>query len=262
MLRLGHPKQSRVFISLLASLSVSVFAGSISTVAAAADSDKAVARAHYETATRLYDLREYAKALDEYKAAYLAKPDPAFLFNIGQCFRKLGNTASAVEFYQQYLKKTPEDDPNRAQAEARIRDIEVGRDSEEDPFAKQDERTGPRPDVKVAPQRPPEPPTPIVSATSQGTPGSGGSATNLSPVAPPQIQVQIPLSPTLESGRADLVVPTSVEQHPSPRIYHRWWFWTGVGAAVIAGAATGIALSSGSESNTASTTLGTQAAFQ
>jgi hypothetical protein len=50
--------------------------------ARAGDSDKAVARAHYETATRLYEIREYDKALLEYKSAYLAQPDPAFLFNI------------------------------------------------------------------------------------------------------------------------------------------------------------------------------------
>ncbi len=52
----------------------------------AAEGEKAAAKAHYETATRLYDVREYAKALEVYKAAYLAKPDPAFLFN--RCSRK------------------------------------------------------------------------------------------------------------------------------------------------------------------------------
>jgi len=52
--------------------------------------DKATARAHYETATRLYDVGEYEKALAEFKAAYVAKDDPAFLFNIGQCYRELG----------------------------------------------------------------------------------------------------------------------------------------------------------------------------
>jgi tetratricopeptide (TPR) repeat protein len=93
--------------------------------ARAGDNDKAVARAHYETATRLYEIREYDKALLEYKSAYLAQPDPAFLFNIGQCYRKLGQAAEALNFFQQYLKKAPPDDPNRRQVEARIRDIEA-----------------------------------------------------------------------------------------------------------------------------------------
>jgi hypothetical protein len=49
----------------------------------AADVDRSAAKAHYEAATRLYDIHEYEAALKECKAGYLAKPDPAFLFNIG-----------------------------------------------------------------------------------------------------------------------------------------------------------------------------------
>ena len=91
----------------------------------ATDSSKAAALAHFETAGRLYDLREYAKALDEYKAAYLVKPDPAFLFNIGQCHRKLGQNPQALDFFQQYLKKAPANDPNRSLVESRIADIQA-----------------------------------------------------------------------------------------------------------------------------------------
>ena len=93
--------------------------------AAKAGDRRATAKAHYETATRLYDIREYDKALREYKSAYLAQPDPAFLFNIGQCYRKLGQNQQALNFFQEYLKKASADDPNRRQVEARIRDIEA-----------------------------------------------------------------------------------------------------------------------------------------
>ena len=93
--------------------------------AAKAGDRRATAKAHYETATRLYDIREYDKALREYKSAYLAQPDPAFLFNIGQCYRKLGQNQEALSFFQEYLKKASADDPNRSQVEARIRDIEA-----------------------------------------------------------------------------------------------------------------------------------------
>jgi len=34
----------------------------------------------------------------------------------------------------------------------------------------------------------------------------------------------------------------SLSLQRSPRIYERWWFWTGIGAAVAAGAVTGVAL--------------------
>ena len=109
------------------SLAGAVFAVSLAgfgQAAQAGDNDKAAAKAHYETGTRLYDIREYDKALLEYKSAYLAQPDPAFLFNIGQCYRKLGQNAEALNFFQQYLKKAPPNDPNRRQVEARLRDIE------------------------------------------------------------------------------------------------------------------------------------------
>jgi tetratricopeptide (TPR) repeat protein len=126
-----RPMRSAVFLRFrrarfpLAGVVLALALAGFAQTAKAGDSDKAVARAHYETATRLYEIREYDKALIEYKSAYLAQPDPAFLFNIGQCYRKLGQTAEALNFFQQYLKKATPDDPNRRQVEARIRDIEA-----------------------------------------------------------------------------------------------------------------------------------------
>ena len=135
--------------------------------------DKATARAHYETATRLYDVGEYEKALAEFKAAYVAKDDPAFLFNIGQCYRELGQEADALKFFRRYLKKAPPDDPNRAQVEARYRDTEADAVFKED-MQRAAERTEatpppsedlgivltPAPPVVEAPP-PPAPPPPV-----------------------------------------------------------------------------------------------------
>jgi tetratricopeptide (TPR) repeat protein len=94
-------------------------------MAQSGESDKVTAKAHYEKGTRFYEIREYDKALLEYKSAYMAQPDPAFLFNIGQCYRKLGQNQEALSFFQEYLKKASPDDPNRHQVEARVRDIEA-----------------------------------------------------------------------------------------------------------------------------------------
>jgi tetratricopeptide (TPR) repeat protein len=105
----------------LTGLVIAVAFVALAVPAQAADSEKTAAKAHFEAATRLYDIHEYAKALEEYKAAYLAKPDPAFLFNVGQCYRRLGKFDQALEFYREYLKKAPSDDPNRPNVEARIR---------------------------------------------------------------------------------------------------------------------------------------------
>src|ERR1039457_5794576 len=117
MLRPGLTECSRSAARCLAGFGIVAVCGAVSSRALCAENDKVVARAHYETATRIYDLREYAKALDEYKAAYLAKPDPAFLFNVGQCYRRLGKFDQALDFYREYLKKAPPDDPNRPNVE-------------------------------------------------------------------------------------------------------------------------------------------------
>jgi tetratricopeptide (TPR) repeat protein len=82
---------------------------------------KATARAHYETATRLYAVGEYERALAEFKSAYVAKDDPAFLFNIGQCHRKLGRIDEAISAYRNFLSHAPVDDPSRPQVEAILR---------------------------------------------------------------------------------------------------------------------------------------------
>jgi tetratricopeptide (TPR) repeat protein len=70
------------------------------------------ARAHFDRAERAFNLRRFDEALAGYQAAYEALPLPAFLFNIAQCHRNLGNRDQAVFFYQRYLTLDPEA-PNR-----------------------------------------------------------------------------------------------------------------------------------------------------
>ena len=80
-------------------------------------------KAAYEEGARHYDLAEYAEALDSFKDAYRAKTDPAFLFNIAQCLRKLGKLEDAATFYRTYLRRAP-DAINRVEVERHLRDIE------------------------------------------------------------------------------------------------------------------------------------------
>jgi tetratricopeptide (TPR) repeat protein len=198
--------------------------GSVRPAQAAEDS-KQLAKAHYETATRLYEVQEYAKALDEYKTAYLAKPDPAFLFNIGQCYRKLGDDSKALEFFHQYLKKAPPEDPSRAQGEARIRDIETSRS---------------------------KPPETVPASPPAVVGGPPPSLTGPPPGTPP------------ETPRVDLTATSIRTEEPNRKpVLKTWWFWTGVGAVVAAGAVTAIVLStSHTRSNVPSVPLGTRSVFQ
>jgi tetratricopeptide (TPR) repeat protein len=81
------------------------------------------AKASYEEGARHYYLMEYDEALTSFKDAFRAKDDPAFLFNIAQCLRKLGRLDEASTFYQIYLRRAP-DAGNRAEVERHLDDIE------------------------------------------------------------------------------------------------------------------------------------------
>jgi hypothetical protein len=86
-------------------------------------SQGALARQHHAAGSRLYDLAEYEAALREFKEAYRVVADPAFLFNIAQCHRKLGNTKDAITFYRTYLRRAPQA-VNRGEVERRIAELE------------------------------------------------------------------------------------------------------------------------------------------
>ncbi|MBA3452857.1 MAG: tetratricopeptide repeat protein [Deltaproteobacteria bacterium] len=66
-----------------------------------------------------YNLGEFVHALEYYRRAYRAMPLSAFLFNIAQCHRKLGQHADAVTMYQSYLVGVP-DAENKALVESLI----------------------------------------------------------------------------------------------------------------------------------------------
>src|SRR5262245_56298095 len=86
------------------------------------ESRVAEAKQHSAAATKFYDLAEYENALREFKEAYRAVEDPAFLFNIAQCHRKLGQTQDAITFYRTYLRRAPQS-ANRAEVERRIAEL-------------------------------------------------------------------------------------------------------------------------------------------
>src|SRR5262252_7347149 len=112
--------------SLLALLVVALAAH----VAAADDTTTREAKRHFERGQKLYTLTKFREALDEYQQAYDARPIPDFLFNIGQCYRNLGDYDSAIFSYKKYLAAAP-DAPNRAQVEQLIVDLQARKDQED-----------------------------------------------------------------------------------------------------------------------------------
>jgi tetratricopeptide (TPR) repeat protein len=104
--------------------------GLTARVAAADDAATRTAKRHFERGQKLYALTKFRDALDEYQQAYDARPIPDFLFNIGQCYRNLGDYDAAIFSYKKYLAATP-DAANRAQVEQLIEDLQTKKDQED-----------------------------------------------------------------------------------------------------------------------------------
>ncbi len=123
--------------------------------------DSARARALYEQAVKEYNTGSYETACALFREGYQRRPDPAFLFNLGQCHRQLGHYAQAAMFYKTYLRVEP-DAPNRGEVEQRVRDME---------------RAASAPPAGVvapgAPPPPPPPPTRRLATTGILTVSSG-----------------------------------------------------------------------------------------
>lgn len=89
----------------------------VATVASAAapkpdvagkEDPKAAARVLFDYAQREYDLGNFNDALGGYSEAYRLVPEPALLFNIGQCHRQLAQYERAAFFYRRYLALDPD----------------------------------------------------------------------------------------------------------------------------------------------------------
>lgn len=110
-------------ITRLASICIVVALAS-SVRAKPADSPKAAqARQHYEAGLAAFNLRDFKAAITEFEAGYRLKPDPVFLYNLGQAHRLSESHDQALYFYRAYLR-TSADPPNRKEVEERIATLE------------------------------------------------------------------------------------------------------------------------------------------
>jgi tetratricopeptide (TPR) repeat protein len=147
-----------------------VFAVAVLIAAApTATAEQVAAKAHYQQGLKFYNLSRYKEALAEFEAAYLIKPDPMLLFNIGQCQRQLAEYAAAERSYRAFLREagdaaTPQlreqtqklmQEMERAQTEARAKQPPTGTapptESERRPLAVPPDPVSPR---TAAPPRP------------------------------------------------------------------------------------------------------------
>jgi tetratricopeptide (TPR) repeat protein len=163
------------------------------------------ARQHYDSGLAHFNLREFKEAIEDFEAGYRLKPDPVFLYNLGQAHRLAQNPEQALYFYRAYLR-TSDDPPNRAEVEERIATLEKL-------IAEKRDLTRP-PDHTIPP---------------------GEQAT------PP---VEKPVQPPPATAVAAPVAAAPMVAAPPRRtpIYKKWWFWTIIGGVVVAGAVVGIAV--------------------
>jgi len=91
---------------------------------AVADADRVHAKELYLEAERHYMLAEYDAAIEKYKEAYRFLPDPIFLFDVGQAYRKSGRPEDAIAFYKNYLIAAPTA-ANRAEVERFVADLKA-----------------------------------------------------------------------------------------------------------------------------------------
>ena len=87
--------------------------------------DAAQARVHFERGKAFFEVDEYKKAIDEFKAAHAQRPDPAFLYNIAECYRRAGEPRDALVFYRRFLSAAPAADKTRAIVDKRVIEMEA-----------------------------------------------------------------------------------------------------------------------------------------
>ncbi len=76
-------------------------------VARGGETESAVGRMHFEEGQRRFRAGDFKGALPEFTAGYELTRRPAFLLDIAQCYRLLGDRVRASEYYRTFLTLEP-----------------------------------------------------------------------------------------------------------------------------------------------------------
>lgn len=203
-----------------------------------AQADRARAKKHFKAGQLHYKLGRFKEALKAFSTAYEAEPMAAFLYNVGQCHKNLGNHERAIFFFEGYLREKP----NASNRKVVLELIETAKQEQKELAEQQrEEQQGKEREAEL--QRQLEQERLLAERArrhleeqkrTQGSPASGSDA-KLTSAASTEGGV---FAPGPETSLVEAVPP----------FYETWWFWSAVGAVVIvAGASTAIALSVGGE---------------
>jgi len=183
-------------------------------------------RKDLEKANALAGEGKCAEAVKYFTLAYDKLQDPIVLFNRGECYRRLGESAKAAEDYRGFLAGFPAA-PNRKDIEARIAALEK---------AAAARAAAPTPPVAKAPAPPAAKPSPPPSPAAPPV----ARAPAPPPTAVPPPQEAMPFLPPPPGGETKTLVEaprsTSTEA-PKTEASHgsRWWLWTGLAVVLVGG---------------------------
>jgi PEGA domain-containing protein len=188
-----------------------------------------------EQGDRSMDARRYADAAAFYRSSVEAYSDPSIFYNLGRAYQAMGEYPDALWWLRRFEREAPaslkERVPRLAEllAELRARVTEVTIRS----------NVG---DARVLVR------DRFVGTTPFGGPITLGAGTAPFEILAPgyltyrrehqlkaggEVIVDIQLAPS-EAGRPSVLYVREKEQEGPPGITSRWWFWTGVGVAVVA----------------------------
>ena len=134
--------------------------------------DAAQARVHFERGRTFFEVDEYRKAIAEFKAAHIEKPDPAFLYNIAECHRRLSEASDALVYYRRFLSTAAPADKTRPIVEQRIAELKTIADDAKPP----------------APNAPPAGAGPALALTTPSPSGDAAAVVIDKPAAAPTAQ--------------------------------------------------------------------------
>ena len=208
---------------------------------AQAQAPSASADAHAKEAFKkgeaLFRAGRYLEALAQFSGGYELSQRPLFLFNMGECARKLGQTERARAYYERYVAA---DKGGKLVALAEKRIVELGgraekEEREESPAAGQAAAAGAT--VPAAGNTAPDATAP--NATAPAPAGGTGTTAN---EAVPAAMAEPPRSVPAAALQAD----APPEEEPRP-LWKKWPFWAAVGAAAVTTTAVVLATSSGGD---------------
>lgn len=113
---LRQPSRSAVAAALGAILTLTA----VGPVHAQEATSEPSARDLFFQGSAAYRMGNYEEAVDVWQRAYALDPRPLLLYNLGQAYERLGRLTEAVDATERYLSQADPNDPQRADAMARL----------------------------------------------------------------------------------------------------------------------------------------------